>query len=83
MRTLQIRSFPDNLYKQLKSIAKQERRSMSQQAAILIERALISSHVDGRERRKQIIKYLEQNPFSLNAKHLPSSDVLVREDRDR
>lgn len=81
MPTLQIRQLPDNIYKALKNAAKREKRSLSQQAIITLERGLGVS-ADYRERRKKI---LEENKREAHLwKKWANVDVAgwIREDRD-
>ncbi len=40
MATLQVKDFPDDLYEKLRLMAEQEKRSISQQTTLIIEKAL-------------------------------------------
>lgn len=40
MATLNIKQFPDRLYRQLQACAKREHRSVAQQVVVLLERAV-------------------------------------------
>lgn len=79
MATLQIRDFPDDLYEKLKKSAENDRRSISQQAIILLEMALNKTF--NIERRRKAIEELKK----LDLKFSSSFDITrsVREDRNR
>lgn len=79
MATLQIRDFPDDLYDKLKKEAENERRSISQQTIVLLEKAL--NNTVNIERRRKAIDELKK----LDLKFSSSFDITksIREDRKR
>jgi len=79
---LQIRHFPDALYRKLAEAAQREHRSLSQQATVLLARALETA-TDARERRRLLLKQLSEDPLLPSTGHLPPPEVLIREDRER
>ena len=79
MPVLQVRNLPQSTYDKLKHRAKKERRSIAQQAVILLEEAL-SIDENPRERRKDTMAKMMDLKIELK-KQL---DVVqaIREDRD-
>lgn len=77
MPTLQIRHLPQELYDKLVAVAEAERRSLAQEAIVLLERAL--SLEEARVRRERALESL------LSRKLSGSEDIaeVVRQDRDR
>ncbi len=82
MRTLQIRGLPEGVYQRLQAEAERQHRSLSQQAAVLLTRALEVSEPP-EQRRRRTLKKLAERPVLREAKDLPPPEHLVREDRDR
>jgi hypothetical protein len=82
MPALQIRDLPEHVYRKLVETADRERRSLSQQAAVLLEDAL-KMPGSARERRSLLLQELRQNPLDVVAKKLVKPEKLVREDRER
>lgn len=77
----QIRKLPENIYNALKSAAKQEHRSLSQQAIITLARGL-NEPVNFADRRKLILNKLKQeNHLWSRWKEVNVADW-IREDRD-
>ena len=81
MPTLQIREFPPAAYARLKARAAAEHRSLTQEAAHLLERTLDTGD-DARARRQRIVHAARANPIPLG-RGVPSPEDLVREDRER
>jgi hypothetical protein len=81
MPLLQVRDFPQGLYDQLGSLARRERRSVAQQATVLLGDALASSSVAGR-RRDQALADAAALRDQTPANGLDPT-VLVRQDRQR
>ena len=79
MATLHVRDFPDDIYTKLRALAQAENRSLSQEAIVLLKRA-VELEGSNRERRRRIVTALKKNPPLRAA---PEPEVLVREDRDR
>jgi plasmid stability protein len=80
MPTLTIRNIPAELYDRLKERARRNRRSTTQEAAVLIERALEQAEA-GPDPFAEVSRVRE----ALRARYgsFPDSVDLVREDRDR
>ncbi len=83
MATLHVRNVPEGLYRRLQSLARQERRSLSAQAILLLEEAISQSG----HRREPMSVILERIRARREATRLPEnwpgSVELLREDRSR
>lgn len=79
MATLHVRDFPDDIYTKLRALAETENRSLSQEAIVLLKRA-VELEGSSRERRRRIVRALKENRPLRAA---PEPEDLVREDRDR
>ena len=62
MPTLQIRNLPKGLYDQIVDSAKKSRRSLTQQAIVLLEQALIIQDLNRRKNKKLFLEQLIRNP---------------------
>lgn len=82
MFSLHIKHLPEALYEALKEAAQQERRSLNQQAIIVLERGLYTTDDSILRRRKLFALIDEEAP---QWEHLTDTDVndWLREDRDR
>ena len=82
MPTLQIRKLPDEIYQALKTAAEGARRSLSQQAIIALAKGL-DVPLDFRERRRIILREIQEDTHLW--KKLENVDVAawIREDRSR
>ena len=79
MHVIQIRNFPDATYRRLRELAKEERRSLQQEASWLLEKAL---EIFGRSSLKnwdQVAK--TQKEMKLRYGALPDSTPLIRQMR--
>lgn len=54
MPALTIKNIPDDLYKELKHVAKQHRRSINSEVIVCLERSLLSQRISPEERLKSI-----------------------------
>ncbi len=81
MAALQVREVPTAVYGTLAETAKQEHRSLAQQALITLERGLGLAE-DPMERRQRILRTIAETKNS-DSKSLPDPVELVREDRSR
>lgn len=82
MPTLQIRDMPEDLYDNLKKSAENARRSMTQQAIVLLEMALPDKNIDSEmERRKKVVKEISRGR-KLSKKEADLAIQWIREDRD-
>ena len=81
MPLLQVRDMPEDLYKTLADVAKQDNRSIAQETIILLKRAL--NYRESRQsRRKRILKEIHNNPVK-GAESFPPPVDLILEDRER
>ena len=81
MPALQIRDFPASLHSQLAERAKQERRTIAQQATVLLAQAL--STASHQERRGAILSKISKRRPVLDFSKIPAPEDLIREDRNR
>jgi hypothetical protein len=78
MGSLQIREMPQDVYEALSERARQERRSLAQQAVVELSR------VSGREARMRAVAALRCELALRSPRRLSRApEELVREDRDR
>jgi plasmid stability protein len=94
MSLLQVRDFPDELYEQLKVLAKAERRSVSQQTVIIMDEYLKdgrgeSRAENNRRKRRQVVEkirrwHCEHPEMSARLREIdPAADIREQRDRDR
>jgi hypothetical protein len=79
MPTIQMRNVPLELYELLSKLAKDERRSISQQAIVLLEQAL--GDLDIKKTRRMALLEKISKRETLKVKTSPAD--LLRQDRDR
>jgi maltooligosyltrehalose synthase len=81
MPLLQVRDFPEDIYKKITIAAKRQNRTISQQVVVLLEKSLGQEESNIERRKKILMKIQELNiPESVRA----VDDVaLIREDRER
>ena len=82
MPSLQVRDLPEGIYRRLVDEAEREHRSLSQQATILLGRALNAS-TGRRERRQFLLRRLSERPLVRDIGSFPAPEAFIREDRDR
>ncbi len=80
MPTLQIRNVPKALHEKLLKKAKEERRSLSQQALYLLEKILEQEDINKAKRKLIITQLRDRRPIDLA---LSDSTKLIRTDRGR
>ena len=80
MPSLQIRDLPDDLYQILAFRARQEHRSLAQQAVVELRRIQTLTAVERRQAMIARIRATLQKPETALS---PSPEDLVREDRER
>jgi len=80
MPSLQIRDLPDDLYQSLSFRARQEHRSLAQQAVAELRR---SPALTAAERRRAVIANIRETLGKPEVPMTPSPEELVREDRER
>ena len=81
MPTLQVRELPEDVYYRLQRKAQQEHRSIAQETVVLLRRALDASEIH-RSRRSEALNRIAQRQIP-QVPDFPSSEDVVREDRDR
>ena len=79
MATLHIRKFPETLYRRLTRLATQERRSLSAEVTLLLERELMRV---SRSPEKALLE-LDRARFRPSKGTVPPSVELLRADRRR
>lgn len=82
MPIIQIRDLDDAVYALLAERARQERRSLSQQAAVTLAEAL-SASPDQRRRRAALLEAIAADRTARWPASLPDPADLIREDRAR
>ena len=80
MALLQVRNFPDDVYGIVSDMAKKERRSISQQAILLIEKGIADGE-SAKERRKKALERSWESPVPEGFKGVDFA-ASIREDRD-
>jgi len=81
MPLLQVRECPEDIYKKISYVAKNENRTIAQQVVVLLEKVLGQSE-SNMERRKRLIEKLETREISSEIKKIDPVS-LIREDRDK
>ena len=82
MPSLQIRDLDEETYEGLRAAARRERRSLAQQAAVTLRRAVAEESATARERRAVLLRAIADAAAGF-PRDLPDPARLVREDRDR
>ena len=80
MPTLHVRSVPDELYEQIRSLAYAEQRSLSAQVIDLLARAL--EEENGRRQQGDLLATIRRRRYA-PPRAAPDSTDLLREDRAR
>ncbi len=79
MATLHIRRFPEPLYHRLAKLATQERRSLSAEVVVLLERELSKWS----KSQEKVLTALDRWRLKPSRSAIPSSLELLRADRQR
>lgn len=80
MPTLHVRSVPDDVYEQLRSLAQSKQRSLSAQVVAMLQRAL---EVEAQQKRQeQLLVAIRRRRFTPPTA-APDSTELLQEDRLR
>ena len=82
MPTLQIRNLPQELYDQLKKSARESKRSMTQQAILLLQKSLESSG-DDRKRKVTELQALNEKISQPEGANMEEILEWIKEDRNR
>jgi hypothetical protein len=81
MPLLQVRDFPEDIYKKISIVAEKEHRTIAQQTIVLIERSL-GQEESNKKRRQQLIEKCKTRIIPNEAKAI-DVNKLIREDRER
>jgi antitoxin FitA len=81
MPTLQVRDVPEEIYRNLVRQAEEERRSLAQQAIVVLAKGL-EVEVDPRIRRKRVLEEIKKANLGKGLEHVDFVKM-IREDRDR
>jgi predicted nuclease of restriction endonuclease-like RecB superfamily len=81
MPLLQVRECPEDIYRKITLVAKNENRTIAQQVVVLLEKSL-GQKESNIERRKQLLARIENRQIPNEVKALDAV-ALIREDRDR
>ncbi len=82
MPTLQIRDLPKDLYKRLQESAKASRRSLTQEAIVLLNKAMNESDMKvNKDRRSKVLGEIAKNR-KLSKEEADLAIQWIREDRD-
>lgn len=81
MPSLQVRDLPEHIYDQIVELAEEERRSITQETIVLLEKAL-EIEKQNKNHRQQLLNHIEQESKS-ETKKAQDPVTLIREDRAR
>lgn len=82
MPSLQVRDLPEHIYQQIVQLADAERRSITQETIILLEKAL-QAEKQNKQRRKQLFNRIIQETDNRQNESVLDPVQLIREDRER
>ena len=82
MPTLQVRDLPEYIYEQIVDLAEAERRSITQETIVLLEKAL-EIEKQNKNQRKKLLDHIVNETKSDNNENIPDPVKLIREDRNR
>ncbi|ACL68794.1 hypothetical protein [Halothermothrix orenii] len=82
MPTLQVRNLPEHIYNKIVELAEEDRRSITQETIILLEKALEMEKQNKKHRKKLLNKIINETK-SDNFDNVPDPVPLIREDRQR
>jgi hypothetical protein len=82
MPSLQVRDLPDYIYQQIIQLAEAERRSITQETVVLLEKAL-QLEKQNKKRRRLLFNHIIQETNNENDKNTLDPVKLIREDRER
>ena len=81
MPLLQVRECPEDIYRKITLVAKNENRTIAQQVVVLLAKSL-GQEESNIERRKKLIEKIQNRSISEDIKNIDAV-ALIREDRDR
>jgi len=82
MPTLQVRNLPEHIYNKIVELAETDRRSITQETIILLEKAL-KIEKQNKEYRKKLLDQIINETESENLSNVPDPVPLIREDRNK
>ncbi len=82
MPSLQVRDLPEHIYQQIVQRADTERRSITQETIVLLEKAL-QIEKQNKERRKQLFNRILQETNNKQNENILDPVQLVREIREK
>ena len=84
MPSLQVRNLPEHIYQEIVKLAKDERRSITQETIVLLEIAL-NLKKDNRNNRKKLLEKIkkETEEEKQTKENFLDPVKLIREDRER
>ncbi|MGM0600651.1 MAG: hypothetical protein ACQETH_12645 [Candidatus Rifleibacteriota bacterium] len=83
MTSLQVRDFPEHLYQEIVQLAEADRRSITQETIVLLEKALNMEKENKKYRQQLLKKIQEETSHEKQVKKILDPVKLVREDRER
>ena len=83
MPTLQVRDLPEHIYEQIVELAEQDRRSITQETIILLEKALEIEKQNKSNRKKLLDHIVAETQSENSSDDIPDPVPLIREDRKR
>lgn len=81
MPTIQVRDLPEDIYRRLAQVAKDENRSITQQTIVLLQEGLGIKH-SNKERRRALLERIRNREIEIKSNSLDPVE-LIREDRNR
>lgn len=81
MPLLQVRDFPEDIYKKITMVARKQNRTIAQQVVVLLEQSL-GQEQSNSERRKQLLAKIGGFDVPRSIQDIDAVE-LIREDRDR
>ncbi|MFW6022657.1 MAG: hypothetical protein ACOCQW_03985 [Halanaerobiaceae bacterium] len=82
MPSLQVRDLPEHIYQKIVQLADAERRSITQETIVLLEKAL-EIEKQNKERRKVLFNNILEKTNNNKTQNVLNPVSLVREDRER
>ena len=83
MPSLQVRDLPEHLYQEIVRLAEADRRSITQETIVLLEKALNIEKENQKHRQQLLKKIQEETSQEQRDEKLLDPVKLVREDRER
>lgn len=81
MPLLQVRDFPEDIYNKITIAAKKQKRTISQQVIVLLEKGL-GEEESCKERRLSVLSRIAKRNVPRAVQEIDAT-ALIREDRDR